>query len=180
MLYALDGRLREQLKTMRVPGANGTGDTMWLACSDHDGLIDLMPFQVKLPRALESGEALIAARDDIRRVLRGAAVGRVVLLSAGNNGRHKPGYHAAVPRITMETVVAFAAAEEGMDFVRVSRATAKSWLGLPAEGGSRAYVDDVIKTPQASHWNKKRDHAAMVAVPGVTEAERSGAGNTDD
>jgi hypothetical protein len=169
------------LKTMRVLGANGTGHTMWLACSDHDGLIDLMPFQVKLPRALESGEALIAARDDIRRVLRGAAVGRrVVLLSVGNNGRHRLGYHAAVPRITMETVVAFAAAEEGMDFVRVSRATAKSWLGLPAGGGSEAYVDDVIKTPQASHWKKKRDLAAMVAVAGVTEAERSGAGNTDD
>ena len=40
---------------MRVLGANGTGDTMWLACSDHDGLFDLLPFQVKLPRALESG-----------------------------------------------------------------------------------------------------------------------------
>ena len=137
MLYALDGRLREQLRTMRVLGANGTGDTMWLACSDHDGLIDLMPFQVKLPGALESGEALIAARDDIRRVLRGAAVGRVVLLSAGNNGRHKLGYHAAVPRITMETA-------------------------------------------QASHWKKKRDLAAIVGVAGVTVAERSGAGNTDD
>jgi hypothetical protein len=165
---------------MRVLGANGTGDTMWLACSDHDGLIDLMPFQVKLPRARESGEALIAAHDDIRRVLRGAAVGWVVLLSAGNNGRHRLGYHAEIPRITMETVVPFAAAEEGMDFVRVSRAIAKSWLGLPAEVGSEAYVDDVIETPQASHWKKKRDLAPMVAVAGVTEAERSGAGNTDD
>jgi hypothetical protein len=165
---------------MRVLGANGTGDTMWLACSDHYGLIDLMPFQVKLPRALESGEARIAARDDIRRVLRGAAARRVVLLSAGNNGRHKLGYHAEVPRISMETVVAFAAAEEGMDFVRLSRATAKSWLGLPAEGGIEAYVDDVIKTPQASQRKKKGDLAAMVAVAGVTEAERSGAGNTDD
>jgi len=165
---------------MRVLGANGTGDTRWLACSDHDGLIDLMPFQVKLRRALESGEALVAVRDDIRRVLRGAAVERVVLLSAGNNGRHKLGYHAEVPRITMETAVPFAATEEGMDFVRVSRAAAKSWLGLPAEGDSEAYVDDVIKTLQASHWKKKRDLAAMVAVAGVTEAERSGAGNTDD
>jgi hypothetical protein len=146
VLYAL-GRLRGQLKTMRVLGLNGTGNTMWLACSYHDGLIDVMPFQAKLPRGLESGEALIAARDDIRRVLRGAAVGRVVLLSAGNNGRHKLGYHAAVPRITMETVVAFEVTEEGMDFVRVSRATAKSWLGLPAVGGIEAYVDDVINAP---------------------------------
>jgi hypothetical protein len=55
VLYALDGRPKEQLKAMRVLGANGTGDTLWLAGSDHDGLIDLMPFQVKLPRALESG-----------------------------------------------------------------------------------------------------------------------------
>jgi hypothetical protein len=166
---------------MRVLGTIGTGDAMWLACSDHDGPIDLMPFQVTLPRVLESGEALIAARDDIRRVLRGAAAGRrVVLLSAGNNGRHTRGNHAAVPRITMETVAGFAAAEEGMDFVRDSRATAKSWLGLPAEGGSEAYVDDVIKTPQTSHRKRKRDLAAMVAVAGVPEAERSGAGNTDD
>jgi hypothetical protein len=164
---------------MRVLGVNGTGDTMWLACADHDGLVDVMPFQVKLPSALESGEALIAARDDIRRVLRSAAVGRVVLLSAGNDGRHKLGYHAAVPRITMETVVAFAAAEEGMDFVRVSRPTAKSWLGLPSEGGIEAYVDDVIKTPQAPHWKKKRDLAAMAAVAGVTEGVRSRAGNAD-
>ncbi|MFC7500898.1 hypothetical protein [Nocardioides sp. GCM10030258] len=113
----------------------------------------------------------MAARDDVRRVLRNLSIGRVVLLSAGNDGRHKMGYHAAEPRITMEAVVAFAAAEDDIPFVRVSRPTAKVWLDLPATGGIETYVDELIAAPQSPHWKKKRDLAAMAALAGVADSK---------
>lgn len=163
---------------MRVLGVNGASDTLWLACADEDGLVGIPTFQVRLPKALESGEALIAARDEIRRVLREVKVDRVVLLSAGSDGRHKLGYHAVVSRITMEAAVAFAAAEESIDFVRVSRPTAKAWLGLPAAGGIESHVDVIITDPQTPHWRKKRDLAAMAAIAGVMKASSTGSGDS--
>ena len=154
---------------MRIMGVNGSGETLWLACADASGLVDVTTFRVDKPSALETGEALVAARDALRRVLRANGVTRVVLLSAGNDGQHKVGYHAAVPRITMETVVAFAAAEEGIEFTRISRATALSWLGLSAKGGLDAHVPTLIPVPQAPHWKKKRDLASMAALAGARE-----------
>lgn len=155
---------------MRVLGVSGTGEILWLACADDDGLVECPSFRIDRPAGLESGDGLIAAREDACRVMRALDVERVVLLSAGNDGRHPMGYHAAVPRITMEAVVAFAAAEEGIPFDRVSRPTAKVWLGLPAAGSIDDYVNDLIATPQNPYWKKKRDLAAMAALAGVAEA----------
>ncbi|SEC00034.1 hypothetical protein SAMN04489844_1480 [Nocardioides exalbidus] len=154
---------------MRVMGVNGSSETLWLACADDTGLVDMTTFRVDKASALETGDALIAARDSLRRVMRTNDVTRVVLLSAGNDGQHKVGYHAAVPRITMETVVAFAAAEEGIEFARISRATALSWLDLPAKGGVDAHISTLVPVPKAPHWKKKRDLASMAALAGARD-----------
>lgn len=150
---------------MRVLGVNATSSTLWLACADADGLLDIgEDYQLQLPKALETGQALVRARDDFARIIRRYKVRRVRLLSA--EATYKAGYGQFVPRITMETVVAFAAAAEDVDFLRLSRPTVRSRLDLPKAGSLESHSACLGQT-QSPHWKKKRDLAAMVAVAGV-------------
>jgi len=152
---------------MRVLGVNATSSTLWLACADANGLRDIGDdYQLQLPKALETGQALARARDDFARVIRRYEIGRVRLLSAETT--YKAGYGQFVPRITMETVVAFAAAGEDVDFLRLARPTVRSRLGLPKPGSLESH-SGCLGEVQSPHWKGKRDLAAMVAAAGLKE-----------
>jgi hypothetical protein len=154
---------------MRVLGVHATSSTLWFACADNDGLIDIgADYRLELPKALESGDALVHAREDVQRIIRRHHVRRARLLSA--EGTFKSTYSQFVPRITMETVVAFACAAEGIEFLRMARPTVRTHLGLPMTNKLKSYADR-LGEQQTPNWGPdKRDLAAMVAVAGVKES----------
>lgn len=158
---------------MRVLGVHATSSTLWLACADADGPVDLgKDYKVTLPTALESGAALERARDAIARLIRTHEIDRVWLLSAEYSKRFKYTYNELVDRITMETVVAFAAASRDIEFRRVARKTARNVLGIPDENKMSAHASKVV-TRQDPHWGPdKRDLAAMTALAGLKEGGR--------
>ena len=152
---------------MRVLGVNAASNVLWLACAGPDGLLDVDPTDVRLPTGLETGKQLLAARDDMVRIFRGHDVDRVRLLGA--EATYKASYTSFVPRLTMETIVALAAAEADIDFVRLPRPKVRSILGLPKTGALETHVGKVCDS-QPPHWSpKKRDLAALAALAGTRE-----------
>lgn len=156
---------------MRVLGVHATSNTLWFACADSDGLVDIgKDYNLRLPKALETTDALVRARDDVGRIIHRYDVQRARLLSAENT--FKSTYGELVPRITIETVVAFACAAEEIDFLRMARATVKVHLDLPKEKPLSFYADQLGEVQNPNWGPNKRDLAAMVATAGVREAGR--------
>ena len=146
---------------MRALGVNGTGDTLWLACAEDGELVDLDPYSFKLPAGLERGEALRAGVEELAAILKRCGADVVALQEPETTSST---YQSLVPRMTVEIVLEFAAAEVSVEFRRVSRAKLRSLLELPRSGSVNGYASQVIAKPQNPHWAKKRDIAAMVAV----------------
>jgi hypothetical protein len=156
---------------MRVLGVHATSNTLWLACADSNGLVDIgKDYRLTLPTALESGDALVRAQEDVQRIIGRYKVHRARLLSAEVSRQFKFTYTQLVPRITMETVVAFACAAAHIDFLRVSRASVRAQLNLPKKNALSSYADQ-LGEQQTPNWGPDmRDLAAMVATAGVKEA----------
>ncbi|GAA1778884.1 hypothetical protein GCM10009795_026230 [Nocardioides hankookensis] len=146
---------------MRALGVNGAGDTLWLACADDGELVDLDPYSFKLPAGLERGEGLRAGVEELAAILKRVAPDVVALQEPETS---QATYQSLVPRMSVEIVLEFAAAEAGVEMRRVSRAKLRSLLGLPRSGAVSSYSSEVISKPQNPHWAKKREIAAMSAV----------------
>lgn len=160
---------------VRALGVHAASDVLWFAAAEPDGtLIDLgNAYRLDLPKGLDTGQALIVARKDICRVLRAYDIGLVWLLSAEYDKRFKQGYHALVPRITMETVVAFAAAEEDVEFRRVARETVRSRLGYDS-GKLQDIAVDLVPEKITPNWGpNKRDLAVATVLAALSELEDS-------
>ena len=160
---------------MRVLGVHATASTLWLACAGADGLVDIgADYKIELPKGLESGRALEGARDDIGRIIARYDVERVWLLSAEYSKRFKYTYSELVDRITMETVVAFAAASRAVEFLRLARPTVRNLLGVPTGDKMSSHADAVVERVTPNWGPDKRDLAAMTARAGLLDAEEPG------
>ena len=146
---------------MRALGANGTGDTLWLAIAVDGDLIEFDPYSFRLPQGLERAKALDAGVEELAAIIRRCDVDQVVLLEPEVT---QATYQSLVPRMTVEITAEFAAAEARVPFVRLTRAKIRSKLGLPKSGAVNSYAGEVIAQPQSPHWKKERDLAAMAAV----------------
>lgn len=148
---------------MRVIGAHSAGGILWLACAEDDGFGDLgEDYRLTVPAALESGEALERAQEDIARVLRRHRPDEVWLLMPEAN--YQAAYSEFLPRATMETLLVLACAAEAIPVERKARGTIRSVLGLPRKGGLSTH-SRAVGEKHAPHWGpNKRDLAAMTAA----------------
>lgn len=147
-------------------GVHATSDTLWLACVDeHGAAVDLdEDYRRAVAKGLESGDALLELVADLVRVLRRHHVGQVRLLDAAVSDRFKYTYQELVPRVTVETIVAVACAQEGLPYRRMTRAKAQSLLGAPRSTKLHTLAEQ-FGHRVAPHWGpNKRDLALVVAV----------------
>lgn len=153
----------------KVMGAHGAGSALWLACADDTGLLDVGDdYRLTVPSALESGEALERAQEDLARIVRRHAPDEVWILKAVSN--YEGTYESFVPRVTLETLLVLASAGEGVPVQRVARPTVGKSLGLQGQKGGLEKHSNVLDVKQSPHWGpRKRDLAAMTAVAGVKE-----------
>lgn len=157
----------------RSLGVHGTAAGLWFSCVDEgDQVVEIGPdYHVTPPGALESGEALLRLTEDLRMLIKRHGVARVRLLDAEPSAHFKFTYQQLAPRVTLETVVAYACALEHIDFARVPRGHVRSVLGLPKTGALRTHAIAVAEK-QGPNWGPdKRDLAVLTALAAHREAE---------
>lgn len=151
---------------------NPTASGLWLACAEDAQLVATEPCSLSMPSGLESGEKLLEMLAECGRVLRDTSAERVVILDP--EPMAKIAFAAARARMTVETLLSLAAAENGIPCEKVSRARVRSALGLARSGKLADRVGEVVEQPLAPHWKAKRDLAALaaLAIKGNPDAER--------
>jgi hypothetical protein len=117
---------------MRVLGVNAAAARAYLACADNGELVEVDPHVIEFPAGLEAGKRLPATKDDLSRLFERLRVARVRVLTP--EATYTSTYKSLIPRLTMETLVALAAAERDIDCARLSRRRVRSLLGLPVAG----------------------------------------------
>lgn len=148
-------------------GVNATTDQAFLAVVDGETVVDIEPASLRLAQGLSPGQQLLALRDESARLIRAASVQRVRILNA-EPSRFSTSYASLIPRLTLESVIAFAAAELGIDCDRRTRASLRSSFDLPREGTLASHVGSVLNFAGKS-WTNKRDLAALAALAGNRE-----------
>ena len=157
-------------------GVNATTDQAFLAVVDGETVVDIEPASLRLAQGLSPGQLrpprvvgqqLLALRDESARLIRAASVQRVRILNA-EPSRFSTSYASLIPRLTLESVIAFAAAELGIDCDRRTRASLRSSFDLPREGTLASHVGSVLNFAGKS-WTNKRDLAALAALAGNRE-----------
>lgn len=148
-------------------GVNATTDQAFLAVVDGETVVDIEPASLRLAQGLSPGQQLRALRDESARLIRAASVQRVRILNA-EPSRFSTSYASLIPRLTLESVIAFAAAELGIDCDRRTRASLRSSFDLPREGTLASHVGSVLNFAGKS-WTNKRDLAALAALAGNRE-----------
>jgi hypothetical protein len=150
-------------------GVNVAGDCAYLAVVDDSIVVDAEPYSLRVPRGLEDGAGLVALRDDLRKILGTHGIGRVRVLDPESN--HKGAYVSFAQRYTIETLIVFAGAEQGLDTARISRSSVRSALSLPRSGPLQSHVSGLLDAI-GPYWTNKRDLAGLAALAG----SRSGDG----
>jgi hypothetical protein len=148
-------------------GVNGTTDQAFLALVDDDTVLDVQPYALRLAQGLTAGGPLLALRNETAKLLQVNAVDQVRILDV--EATYRPPYVALILRLTIESVIAFAAAELWINCARRTRASMRSVFDFPKTGALSGHVKAVIaRVGQA--WPNKRDLAALVALAGNRES----------
>lgn len=147
---------------MRTLGVNGAGEVLYLAVAEDGEVLDVEPSTFSQPAGLAFGDRLAAMRDEADKLVVSLSVARVRILDP--EATYKPPAVSVRARFALETILALGAAGAGADCDRMSRASARSLLGLPKRGGLAAMATEV--TPKVGkHWAPgKRDLAALAAL----------------
>jgi hypothetical protein len=148
-------------------GVNATTDQAFLAVVDDETVVDVEPTSLRLAHGLPPGRQLLALRDETARLIRAESVQRVRILNA-EPSRFNTSYTSLIPRLTLESIIALAAAELEIDCDRRTRASLRSIFGLPREGSLASHVGSVLM-PTGRSWTNKRDLAALAALAGNRE-----------
>lgn len=147
---------------MRTLGVNGAGEALYLAVAQDGEILDVEPYTFA---GLPSARRLAAMRDEAEKLVRSLDVARVRILDPETS--YQCAAVAMQQRYALETLLALGAAEAGADCDRLSRAGARSVLGLPRSGQLAKLVSDVsdVTDKVGKHWSPgKRDLAAIAAV----------------
>lgn len=147
---------------MRVLGVNAAGGKLWLCLVDDDGVLETEPACLELRAGPHAGYGITAFRDECVHALTAMSPDRVVILDMEPGGR-VPKVADMRTRFTAETLLASCAVDAGVTCVRLARATLRSRLDLPRQGGVADHVTSVFDTPAGKYWTKKRDLAALAA-----------------
>jgi hypothetical protein len=147
-------------------GVNGTTEQAFLAVVNDETVLDVPPYALRLAQGLTAGEPLLALRDETAKLLQVMMIDRVRILDAETNS--PASYVPLTRRLTIESVIAFAAAERGINCERRTRASMRSVFGFPRTGPLSSHVRAVI-APIGQAWTNKRDLAALVALAGNRE-----------
>lgn len=152
---------------MRTLGVNGAGESLFLAVAEDGTVLDEEPYSFAEPAGLPSNRRLPAMRDEAEKLVRSLDVARVRILDPETS------YQCAAvsmqKRFALETLLALGAAEAGADCDRLSRAGARSVLGLPKRGKLAELVPEVTERV-GKHWAGKRDLAALAAIAAERQA----------
>lgn len=153
---------------MRTLGVNGAGESLFLAVAEDGTVLDEEPYAFAEPAGLPTGRRLSAMRDEAEKLVRSLDVTRVRILDPETS------YQCAAvsmqKRFALETLLALGAAEAGADCDRLSRAAARSVLGLSRSGQLAKLVPEVTGKV-GKHWGPgKRDLAALAAIAADRQA----------
>ncbi len=147
---------------MRTLGVNGAGDALFLAIAQDGEILDAEPYTFAEPAGLAVARRLPAMRDEAEKLVRSLAVTRVRILDPETS--YKCAAVSMLKRFALETLLALGASEAGADCDRMSRATARSLLGLPRAGELAKLVPEVTGKV-GKHWAPgKRNLAALAAI----------------
>lgn len=159
--------VRSIVSDVRVLGVNCTPHGAYLAVAEEGVILPGHPDQLKPPAGLEVGGRLLEFISDIRNVLAQIKPDRVGLLLA--EPKERGGTHQQhMPRLTIETLVRVAAAQEGLPVDLVQRATVRSKLGLSKTKSLDTHLPASGVKAVGKYWNQGRGLAALAAVAGTT------------
>lgn len=143
-------------------------DILWLSVvDDKDQHVELSTYSIGLPKGVESNSALRTTQDRLAHLIRATSIERVRLLDAESN--YKATYHSFVGRLTLETLLALAAAIEDVDFARMNRNRVRSILSLPKTKPLNEHAESVCEAVAPNWGPNKRDLASMTAIAGRRE-----------
>lgn len=151
---------------MRTLGVHVTADIAYIAVADRDTLLEATPHFVCIPQGIRQDEQLTASRDDVRKIIAANSIQRINVISPEST--YKATYNRLVDRITLETIFAFAAAESGISFRRISRPFVRSTMKFPQAGPLSLHADS-FRQPLGPYWKNKRSLAAVAALCGGGE-----------
>lgn len=149
---------------MRSLGVNSKGSNSWLVCAEDGKLLSTEPQSLTPALGMELGDRLAGLLDECERVLRALSPAYVLILEPEATSRLT--FEQSKARLAVETILALAAAREGVPCDRLPRPTLRSKLGLPKSGKLSSLVDGVVSEPLSPNWNDKRDLAALAALAG--------------
>lgn len=148
---------------MRTLGVNVASDCAYLSIVDDGRVVDAQPYSLGAPQGLAGGVALVAFKDDFRKILATYEVRRLRVLDP--EATHRGSYVSFARRYTLEAIIVLAGAEQGIDSDRISRASVRSILSLPRQRSLQAHASGLIE-PTGPYWSGKRDAAALAALAG--------------
>jgi hypothetical protein len=147
---------------MVILGINCTTSAAFLAVCVDAAIADGYTERLKPPAGLEAGESLIEFAEAVRRVLREVQPERVILLMPET---WTASYKSHLERASMETLVRLVCAQEHLPVDQLSRAAARSRLGLGRSGALDAHLS-AAGDPVGQYWTTGRGVAALAALAG--------------
>jgi len=150
-----------QNASARILGVNCDPHAAFLAAVQGGAVVDGLPERLKPPEGMELGDRLLEFVDEVRRVIGRVGPSRVGMLLP-ESGKHQPPHKSISSRVTIETLVRVAAAQEGVPVDLLARATVRARLQLPKKGALSTHLDAGAGPPVGKYWTTGRGLAAMV------------------
>lgn len=145
---------------MRNLGVNcGSGD-VYFAVADDGAILAGMTERLQPPAGLEAGNGLLEFVDSVIRVLRETKPDLVTILLPD---QWRAVYQQHLPRATLETLVRFSAAQEGVPVQVLARPTLRARLDLPRKGRLDEHIG-AAGPPVGKYWTTGRGVAALAAL----------------
>lgn len=145
----------------RVLGAACTSSAAYFALIEDGTVTDEEPHRVAVPALMSGGDELIELKERLRRLLRGATVEAIAILTT----TYKPrSYQECAARASFETVVRVAAAELGITCEYITARKVRSRLGLSQSGLFRAVLREHFDEEHDPYWWPHRAEAAAAAL----------------
>jgi len=148
----------------RLLGINCDPHAAFLAVVQGGVIVAGMPERMKPPEGLDLSSRLLEFINEVRRVLGEVSPVRVGLLLPESGGQFQPAYSSISSRVTIETLVRVAVAQEGLPLDQLARPTVRSRLGLPRSGGLDSHVATAAGAPVGKYWTTGRGLAALTAM----------------
>ena len=146
----------------RTLGASCKAEEVFLAVAADGALVADAHEKLVLSAGVDENARVDSALRDIKRTLTEVAPDRVRVLLPEQT--YKNSYGRIAPRVTLETLIRVACAEQDVPLEMLKRPTARSRLGASRGGNFEQATAQAVGPPVGSYWAAGRNLAAAAAL----------------